>query len=111
MRTWGIWAAVAIIPVLGGCATVNNVGSSNPNPLVYGGVRQEWSELKAWPRDDPSHPYMAAVYLVQKDDLCLSVVGDTLTLPYVLVRQAISAVAGSGRPAEMPPTTAVEPVR
>ncbi|HEX4613027.1 MAG TPA: YceK/YidQ family lipoprotein [Urbifossiella sp.] len=109
MRTWSIWAAMAVFPVLGGCGTLNNVTEQAPAVRAYGGVRRDWEVLKMVQEDDSRIMWAFVPSLVV--DLPLSLVGDTLTLPYVLVRQAISVVAGSERPADKPPTTPLEPVR
>jgi uncharacterized protein YceK len=103
-----VWTALVLPVLVVGCGTLCNVTSSNPDPRVYGGIRQEWSDLKVMRFDDVyCINLLLAPWLVA--DLPLSVLGDTLTLPYVLGRQVISALAGSERPEDKPSATPVEP--
>src|SRR5215218_6195532 len=106
-RSVALGFVIALSPV--GCGTVNNLtrplpptkadlekpGPSVPlgvwnddaqksSRQVYGGVRGEWAELKAlrW-NDEYSflNPIAIALYAI---DLPLTLVGDTLTLPYTV---------------------------
>lgn len=84
MRTWRIWAAAAVAPVLGGCGTMSNLTDQAPAVRAYGGVQRDWMVLKMAQEDDSGILWGAIPSLAI--DLPLSVVGDTLTLPYTLLR-------------------------
>jgi uncharacterized protein YceK len=98
MRSWRVWAVV--IPCLSGCGTVSNLAGPDAKARVYGGVRQDCAafygmEVNAAALRSPNcdtfdgnknndivlrSPFAVFAAL----DLPLSVVGDTLTLPYTL---------------------------
>jgi uncharacterized protein YceK len=81
MRTWRVWAAaVAVLPVLGGCGTLSNITDQAPAVRAYGGVQRDWMLLTMAQEDDSG--IMWAFVPALAVDLPLSVVGDTLTLPY-----------------------------
>ncbi len=84
MKTWGAWIAVAVIPFLGGCGTLSNVTDQAPAVRAYGGVQRDWEVLKMAQEDDSGIMWAFVPSLVV--DLPLSVVGDTLTLPYTALR-------------------------
>lgn len=84
MKTrWG-WAAVAGFPLLGGCQTVCNLSGPDSEVCAYGGVVRNVEALK-WAAQDPDGTTRDLLPLVALD-LPLTVVADTLTLPYTLVK-------------------------
>ena len=80
---------LVIVLFCGGCGTVRNLNpqpdsgeGDNPTPTrIYGGVRQDWTELKAQRFNDVycMNLIFLPLYLA---DFPFSLVGDTLTLPY-----------------------------
>lgn len=84
MRSWVVWAAAVVSPGLAGCGTVGNVYPLGQEVRVYGGVRGDWASLQMAVRDDTCISWPFVPFVVA--DLLLSAVGDTLTLPYTLIR-------------------------
>ena len=83
----GLGLFVAAV-LCGGCGTLKNLnptptgeGEIPPPTRIYGGVRQDWTELKTLDFGDVAciNLYFLPLYLA---DLPLSLIGDTLTLPY-----------------------------
>lgn len=80
MKTRCVWFVAAVLPFLGGCGTLSNVTDQAPAVRAYGGVQRDWEVLKMAREDDTGIMWAFVPSLVV--DLPLSVVGDTLTLPY-----------------------------
>jgi uncharacterized protein YceK len=90
-----------VVLLCSGCGTMNNLTSSNsptsegeiskPPPRIYGGVRGEWSELRAMRFDDVycMNLIFVPLYLV---DHPLSAIGDTLTLPYTVAAEVARSI-------------------
>jgi uncharacterized protein YceK len=86
---------LSVFAVLGGgCGTLNNLprpepvtflGPGSPGSRTYGGVRAEWDAITG-PHYDPKYPLILSMCLVPMValDLPLTLVGDTITLPYTL---------------------------
>jgi uncharacterized protein YceK len=83
-KTCLVLVAMASLAVSGsGCGTVRNLASSDPER--YGGVAKD-IEYMGTPQSGSgkSHPLVIAVL---GGELCASCVADTLTLPYVVLRE------------------------
>lgn len=94
--------AVALVLVLvasaSGCGTVLNIQRefatpTAPLPEFYGGVRFEYDFITT-PQEPPFDVRFLFLPFILID-LPLSAVADTVTLPWVAVRQAIAAAIGS----------------
>ena len=91
-KTW-IGAVVALAAVsLSGCGTVRNIATGRPE--IYGGVAKDLEFAQKshslGPATGKGGVGFLCLYLA---DLSLSLVGDTLTLPYILYKQGRIAAA------------------
>jgi uncharacterized protein YceK len=93
----------------GGCGTVKNLnppaptgeGAIPPPTRIYGGVRQDWAELKAQQFGDVycMNLIFLPLYLA---DFPLSLIGDTLTLPYTAGVEAHRFLSAYNLPKPLP---------
>lgn len=96
MTRTALWLAGAACAVcLSGCGTVCNiVDPSRSPPPLYGGVQEDWTSLvdawEEWRADKALWPWYFSVIGAgaRLVDLPLSAVGDTVTLPAVLLANA-----------------------
>jgi uncharacterized protein YceK len=63
-----------------GCGTLHNI-EDDPEPAVYGGVRWEVPEIR---ERGGSDMYGDAAVVIHCLDLPLTLIGDTVTLPYTI---------------------------
>jgi uncharacterized protein YceK len=78
-------ACLAVALVLGGCGTILNLKS--PNPEIYGGVAKDIEYASTSHPATPSSSVQIekrSLFLLWVADFGLSAVGDTLTIPVVL---------------------------
>ena len=85
MRRWNRLAAVLMLAAFGGCGTVCNLVSDDPQ--VYGGVRGDVELFRHPLCPHTTYTDQAGLCLVGfvAAEACASLVGDTLTLPLVIV--------------------------
>lgn len=103
--------------VASGCGTASNLnpptqssGEERPRQTrVYGGVRQSWADLKGLDFSDVAciNLYFLPFYLA---DLPLSLIGDTLTLPYTVGVEVHRAITGYYFPKDRPSAAPPAPV-
>ncbi len=86
-RTMVILGMSTVALIGGGCSTVQNLGSvpfgdCHQEPgLVYGGIRSDVASLVSYPSGSPL--FFISIPIM----LTFDVVGDTVTLPYILACQ------------------------
>lgn len=95
---------VAVVLSLCGCGTVRNLSEQKE---VYGGVKLD-NEMgvryrERRPKDDEYDIVNAACWAATVVDLPLSIVGDTLSLPFVLHYQAHHAKPATDQAAAVAP--------
>jgi uncharacterized protein YceK len=110
----------ALAAATAGCGTLDNIKRpavappSNPNaPVcrVYGGVTGEFKVIASFPKESIATPLdYVIIPVLATIDLALTVVGDTVTLPYTIgveVRRAVRPSSGTPPP---PPEATNAPV-
>ncbi len=91
--------AAVVLSVLSGCGTVRNIDTFSgsidadpryrPVPSVYGGVKMDAAAEARIAKRVGEQPMLEIIGMgLLAADLPISVIGDTLTLPYVLYAQA-----------------------
>jgi uncharacterized protein YceK len=81
----------------GGCGTISNVKcptyppTGNPNARIcraFGGVRDDWAIMSEYPLSKaPTYADYVLIPLMAGIELCFTVAGDTVTLPYTVVEE------------------------
>jgi uncharacterized protein YceK len=100
MKQTRLAAVLALAGVLlVGCGTIRNLASGDPD--IYGGVQKDVAFIQTPPTRQGVGVNPATLAVLMPVDLCLSFVGDTLTLPVAIcLRQNASgdgqAVTGRG---------------
>ncbi len=96
----------------GGCGTMKNLDPSYPTnggeiappTRIYGGIRQDWTDLKAERFDDVycMNLIFLPLYLA---DFPLSLIGDTVTLPYTTGVEVVRYINAYFAPPELTKTS------
>lgn len=101
--SWGVVLAAAVLALLSGCGTVCNLASGDPDN--YGGVQRDLkvaADMTAkggiMPQGNSDGWGALAILGLFGADVCLSFVGDTLTLPLASYLRQKHEAASRDRP-------------